>query len=194
MSLGASIRDGRDLDRYHDPRDQVDLESERRVERAQETAARRRMQERPTSYRVDATAARALLEGAAADTGHSLGELVGVLQRGRLAAERRPLYNRLAELVVDLRDRGFTLEVIGEAIGKDKKAALRLEEHARRPAPEPELAEPKPCRRHDIWKPDCPACGRNAPDRLPAEQPTGVVVGNMSSFRDRYGRDLERHG
>jgi hypothetical protein len=175
---GWTVKEGRDVARYyHD-----DLENDR-VARAREVwrTSGEHVSRRPDALRV-------WIENEVALAGYTLNAVIATVRRGRLPADDRPRYDALASSVMRLRDKGVTLDVIGEAIGKGRQSVANLEARGReieetreREASAAREARRRPCGRHSIFEPDCPACLRNAPEEAVEYsgfgQLRGMVVG-----------------
>jgi hypothetical protein len=181
MSLSDhwTIRRGKDLNDYNDRQDFEMVKNDRAgkreakqvVEKFPPTPARRR----PETLRL-------WLEQDLALSDYKLGDALATIKRGRLAADERPRRDALARGVVTLRDKGATLETIGEAIGRGPQTVANLEARGRDLLVQP---KPEPCRRHSTFEPDCPACLRNAPGRAPKysgpEALRGQLVGGSQA-------------
>jgi hypothetical protein len=121
------------------------------------------------------------------DDGYELDDLLAVVRRGTPPSHAIPKLDVLARVVADLRRAGVALAVIGEAIGLERRVVARLEKRdaanvARVEHEDRALREERrrPCRRHDVFRSDCPACLRNAPEEGLPEQPTGRMLGASS--------------
>lgn len=164
---GVSVRRGRDLSRYGaDPALMLlasetlfggaDLERDRAAEQGEDANAVLLLgTTRPRPHRRPA-AIRAWLEAETAAEGFELDDLVRTVRRGRIAADASPRHDVLAALVRRLRERGVTLQVIGQALGgKNRQTVARLESRGRAL-----LELPPSCRRHAQHKAECPVCIR----------------------------------
>jgi hypothetical protein len=168
-----SVREGRDIARYHGrdehghpesfdtlgPRDPTEAEMH---DYFRELKARRRRMLNPDALRL-------WLEADLSASGYTFEGTLATVKRGRLSAVERPRYNALALRVAQLRDRGARLEVIGQTIGKGARTVANLEARGRdlmkAQAESAERAEPTPCQSHEKFEADCPTCLRNAPER-----------------------------
>jgi hypothetical protein len=182
MSLSDhwTIRRRKDLNDYGDRQDFEMVKDDRRWEREKKQFLAAfppsPAQRRPETLRV-------WLEADLALSGYTLEETLGTIKRGRVAYKDRPLRDALAYGVVVLRDKGATLEIIGEAIGRGPQTVANLEVRGRELLQPP--AEPEACQRHLKFEPDCPACLRSAPGRAPQysgpEQLRGRLVGGYQA-------------
>jgi hypothetical protein len=177
LSDHYTVRRGKDLNDYSD-RDDFEMVKQ---DRAGEREAKQMVEQfPPIPARKRSEALRLWLEQDLALSDYTLEDALATIKRGRLATDERPRRDALARGVVVLRDKGATLEIIGEAIGRGPQTVANLEARGR------ELLVPhehgsEPCHRHSKFEPDCPACLRNAPDRAPQysgpESLRGKLVG-----------------
>lgn len=165
---GFSVGTLRDLARYYGDRD---LDNNVRALRG----------ERGRPDKLRPAALRLWLEAEADLAGFTLADLLATVKPGRLAARDRMRYDLLADRVYRLRARGATLTQIGTAIERGASTVNNLETRGRAIERQRETAsaeaEPAPCKKHSSWRAECPACLRTAPERTPAERPTGVLLG-----------------
>jgi hypothetical protein len=164
MSLSDhwTIRRGKDLNDYSDRQDfeMVKDDRNRECEKKQLLAAFPAIpaERRPETLRVWLGADLVL-------SGYTLEEALATIKQGRISAVNRPCHDALARSVALLREKGATLEIIGEAIGRGPQTVANLEVRGRELLQPP--ADPEPCRRHSKFEPDCPACLRNAHPGFP---------------------------
>jgi hypothetical protein len=162
MSLSDhwTIRRGKDLNDYSDRQDFEMVKQDRAGEREAKQVVE---QFPPIPALKRPEALRLWLEQDLALSDYTLENALATIKRGRPAADERPRRDALARGVVVLRDKGATLEIIGEAIGRGAQTVANLEARGRELLVPP---EPESCQRHSRFEPACPACLQNAPDRV----------------------------
>jgi hypothetical protein len=168
-----SVRERRDIVRYqghdynpdHNFDQSLDFEQHRaaaeREHRITASDIRAYARELKTRHRrmMNSEALRLWLEAEITSAGFTFDDVLATVKRGRLSVAERPLYDALAAGVARLRQKGATLEAIGGVIGKGPETVARLGARGDEllNPPEPEQNH-KPCRRHEQFKLDCPAC------------------------------------
>jgi hypothetical protein len=171
--MGA--REGRDIVRYYgrdeygrpesfDTLDDYDPTENDVNTYLRELKARFRRKSNPEALRI-------WFEAYLASSEYTLDGALATITRGRLSTIDRPRYDALAVGVARLRQGGVTLEAIGRAVAKGARTVANLEargcELLKADAEdEAERNEPNACRKHEKFQAECPACLRNAPDRV----------------------------
>jgi hypothetical protein len=90
---------------------------------------------------------RGLLEADLEAKGATLHDALATMKRGRIPHEQRELHDLLARRVARMHRCGAPLTKLAQAIGKDRRSVEQLVAQGQ-----------APCRRHDVFRKDCPAC------------------------------------
>jgi hypothetical protein len=159
-----SIVNGRDLSRYPD----LDLEEDRKAAARELKSARVMM----TKSRDSVDDVQGYLAIEAMISGYRFEELVAPFPRGHECAAIRERKNALARIVVRLYAARVQIRTLASATGLNDQQIIRLIKRGLA------LATPRPCRSHDRFLIDCPACQRNF---LTEDLPVLLEVGRYPS-------------